>query len=61
MSKKIKFTPQCDSEELANTVFELWFNATSEDYGLQAMIKGYNRNQLIKIKEAIVIEIAKKG
>ena len=58
MEKKFKFTPQYDSKALEETVFQLWLNSTTEDFGFLARIQTLNKKQLLEMADLVAKEIA---
>jgi len=58
MEDKTKFTPQYDDEALKETVFQLWLNSTTEDFGFLARIQTLNKKQLLQMAELVAKEIA---
>lgn len=58
MEDKTKFTPQYDDEALKETVFQLWLNSTTEDYGFLAKIQILNKKQLLQMADLVAKEIA---
>ena len=58
MEDKTKFTPQYDDEALKETVFQLWLNSTTEDFGFLARIQTLNKKQLLQIADLVAKEIA---
>ena len=58
MEKKFKFTPHYDVEALEETVFQLWLNNTTEDFGFLARIQTLNKKQLLQIADLVAKEIA---
>ena len=58
MTKKFKFTPKYDAEALQETVFQLWLNSTTEDFGFLAKIQTLNKKQLLEMADLVAKEIA---